>query len=61
MHSEAREFVARHARPSPGLLVLDIGGRDMNGTVRDLWPGADYTAMDITDGPGVDVVADAAT
>lgn len=60
MHSEARDFVARHARPSPGLLVLDIGGRDMNGTVRDLWPGADYTAMDIADGPGVDVVADAA-
>jgi hypothetical protein len=61
MHSEAREYVARHARPSPGLLVLDIGGQDMNGSVRDLWPGADYTAMDITDGPGVDVVADAAT
>jgi SAM-dependent methyltransferase len=60
MHPEAREFVARYARPSPGLLVLDIGGRDMNGSARDLWPGADYTSMDIAAGPGVDVVADAA-
>jgi len=59
MHPEARDFVAQHARPSPGLLVLDIGGQDMNGTVRDLFPGADYTSLDIAPGPGVDIVADA--
>jgi SAM-dependent methyltransferase len=40
--------------------VLDFGGRDVNGTTRYLWPKATYVAVDITEGPGVDVVADAA-
>lgn len=60
MHAEAYEWVARHATRDP-LTVLDIGGRDINGTVRDLFPAADYTSLDLVDGPGVDIVADAST
>jgi hypothetical protein len=41
--------------------VLDIGGRNINGSVRDLFPDAAYTALDIREGDGVDIVADAAT
>lgn len=54
MHSAAREWVAAHALPGD---VLEIGSRNINGTVRDLFPG-DYTGLDISEGPGVDVVAD---
>lgn len=61
MHREAMDWVRRYAFPNPGA-VLDIGGRDINGTVRGLWPGADpYVSLDIAPGPGVDIVADAAT
>jgi SAM-dependent methyltransferase len=42
--------------------VLDLGGRDINGTTRYLWPRAgSYLSVDICAGPGVDVIADAAT
>jgi hypothetical protein len=65
MHPQAFDFVAQHARPSPGLKVLDIGGQDMNGTVRGLFhvehgDPVEYLSLDIADGPGVDIVADAA-
>ena len=67
MHPEARAFVtavAAHLPPGP---VLELGARDFNGTVRDLFPsdaegGAPaYTGVDLAPGQGVDVVADAAT
>jgi SAM-dependent methyltransferase len=61
MHYEAYDWVARHATDDT-VAVLDLGGRDINGSVRDLFPGADpYVSLDIADGPGVDVVADAST
>lgn len=60
MHPEAYEYVQRFATDEP-LSVLDIGGRNVNGTVRDLFPNADYVALDIREGEGVDIVADAAT
>lgn len=59
MHPQAHDFVAQHARPSPGLRVLDIGGQNMNGSVKGLFPAAEYVSLDIADGPGVDIVADA--
>lgn len=40
--------------------MLEIGGRNINGSIRPLF-GADYTALDLAPGPGVDIVADAAT
>lgn len=61
MHAEAFEFIRRHATTEP-VAVLDVGGRDINGTPRPLWPAADpYRILDIAPGPGVDIVADAAT
>jgi hypothetical protein len=60
MHAEAHAWVAVHATTEP-VAVLDLGGRDINGTVRDLFPNAtEYTVLDIRPGEGVDVVADAA-
>jgi SAM-dependent methyltransferase len=60
MHQQAHEWVSRHAT-ADAVRVLDVGGRNINGTVRDLFPGAEYTVLDIRDDVGVDVVADAAT
>lgn len=63
MHDESRAWVeAAVLLFGPFADVLDIGGRDVNGTYRDLpgLAGADYFAIDKTAGPGVDLVADAA-
>jgi SAM-dependent methyltransferase len=57
MHPEARAWVAQHATEGR---TLEIGSRDINGGVRDLFAD-DYTALDLIDGPGVDVVADVTT
>lgn len=60
MHAEAFAYVEQFATDDP-LSVLDIGGRNVNGSVRDLFPNADYTALDILPGEGVDIVANAAS
>lgn len=44
-----------------GKLVIELGSRNVNGTVRDLFTGANYLGIDILAGDGVDVIADAAT
>lgn len=60
MHPEAMAWVADHATTDP-VAVLDLGGRDANGSPRHLFPNADpYLVLDLADGPNVDVVADAA-
>lgn len=60
MHAEVLEWVRRYATTAP-LVVLDIGGRDVNGTCQALFPAADYTVLDIAPGSNVDIVADAAS
>jgi SAM-dependent methyltransferase len=66
MHPEARDGLARQLAAS-GLdlsapwRMLDLGGRDINGSVRDLLPAAKWTGLDIAAGPGVDLVHDATT
>lgn len=60
MHAQAYEWVRRFCSDAPAR-VLDIGGRDINGSPRALFPHARYRVLDIAAGPGVDVVADAAT
>lgn len=43
------------------LRVLDVGGQDINGTVYDYLPNATIDVLDLHDGPGVTIVADAAS
>ena len=61
MHVHARTFVSNTVdalRVNPKR-VLEIGGRNINGTIRDLFAGVDeYHAIDLEPGSGVDTVAD---
>jgi SAM-dependent methyltransferase len=41
--------------------VLDLGGRNVNGTTAYLFPRATYVVVDLVEHPSVHVVADAAT
>ena len=63
MHPEALGWVEQSVaqlRTIPRV-VVELGARDVNGTVRHLFPTATrYVGVDIAPGPGVDVVADAA-
>lgn len=60
MHAEAYEWVQKWAT-SEEVSVLDIGGRNINGSTRPLFPNADpYQVLDIAPGTGVDIIADAA-
>ena len=66
MHKAAWDYVcnqvAAHGLDIDGGEVLDLGGRNVNGTTRDAFPNAArYVALDIVDGRDVDIVADAAT
>ncbi len=60
MHPEQTRFVQRVKEAFPrhfrGTRVLEIGSLDVNGTIRPLFEGADYTGIDLAPGPGVDVV-----
>lgn len=54
-------WVAAHATTEP-VAVLDLGGRNVNGSPRQLFPAATvYRCLDIAPGVGVDIVADAGT
>lgn len=60
MHTEAYAWVRMHAGFPAS--VLDIGGRDVNGSCRALFPdAAEYVVLDVRPGSNVDIVADAAT
>lgn len=62
MHDSVREFVRFHASKHNGkmenLEVLDIGGRDVNGSIADLWPCKLFVCLDKQPGAGVHIVAD---
>lgn len=60
MHAEAFWYVHQAVAGRAFGSVLDIGGRNVNGTVRDLIRCDHYTTLDIAPGDGVDIVADAA-
>lgn len=60
MHAEAYGWVRQHAGTPTS--VLDIGGRDINGSCRALFPqAAEYVVLDLRSGSNVDIVTDAAT
>lgn len=59
MHPQARAYVSQFAGSYRS--VVEIGSRNVNGGVRDLFQTSDYTGIDIYPGPGVDVVASGAT
>lgn len=58
MHPGAFEFVGRYATTAE-LSVIEIGSRDINGSVKPHFPGATWTGLDLIAGPAVDVVCDA--
>lgn len=58
MHDEAMAYLKSHV-DTFDVDVLDIGGRDVNGSPRSLFTGS-YTTVDRRAGRGVDIVADAA-
>lgn len=64
MHTNAFYFVASRVclvkSTPPGADILEIGSRDINGTVRPLFRlvAKTYTGIDIVPGNGVDLVAD---
>lgn len=65
MHPEAEDFIREKAEElGPFRSVVEIGGRNVNGSMRKYFPLAvergDYTGLDLEDGPEVDVVIDAA-
>lgn len=39
--------------------VLEVGSLDVNGSIRDNFPGGEYIGIDIREGTGVDMVLDA--
>ena len=41
---------------SPGLTVVDIGGQDVNGSLKEYFNGMNYICVDITPHPSVDIV-----
>lgn len=59
MHEAARDYIAKHSSSLCFIdYILEIGGRDINGGLRDLWPNATWISVDPIPGPGVDIVGD---
>jgi SAM-dependent methyltransferase len=52
------EMAAKHmAADWAGRRVLEIGSADVNGSIRPFFAGSDYTGVDLSAAPGVDLVA----
>ena len=63
MHAEAMSWLQTIRRALLGRrdVVCELGSRDVNGSPRELFTDAVvYVGVDMVEGPGVDVVADAA-
>lgn len=59
MHPAAYDYVGRYATREP-IQVVEVGSRDVNYSIRPLFPNARYWGIDAQDGPMVDEVADGA-
>lgn len=60
MHPEASAWVAKFATDDE-LIGVEFGSRDINGSIQGHFPNTMWTGVDIAEGPGCDVVADAST
>lgn len=60
MHTSAYKFVKRHI-PSDAVTVVEVGSRNINGSVRQLLPKASWWGIDVMEGRDVDEVADGTT
>ena len=58
MHASARNFVGGVVSGRVFGRVVEVGGRDINGGVRDLVACAEYLSIDLESGPAVDAVVD---
>ena len=61
MHKECLEFMTKTVKTMDikDKTVLDVGGRNVNGSIKDLFAGCrSYEALDHVAGRGVDIVAD---
>ena len=45
-----------HCYSKPGMTIIDMGGRNINGTLRDCFPDCKYISVDIEAGHGVDLI-----
>jgi SAM-dependent methyltransferase len=61
MHRSVKNFVSRVKERYPDSFinknVLEVGSLDINGSVRQFFTRCNYTGIDITKGPGVDIVS----
>ena len=58
MHAEARQWVENFATMQP-ISVIEIGSKNVNGSIRDLFPNATWHGIDRESGAMVDQVTDA--
>lgn len=59
MHPSAYEFAATTIGGQHFSRVVEVGGRDINGSARTLFTCDQYQSLDLYDGPNVDWVGDA--
>ena len=59
-HPEQRDYFnkikALHPQFFTGVSVIEIGSLNINGTVRDFFDATSYLGVDVSSGPGVDLV-----
>lgn len=58
MHDAARQYIAGIVAGGRYARVVEVGSRDINGSIRSLVDAQVYVGVDLEDGPGVDVVGD---
>ena len=60
MHVEAFIYISQHSK-IPAKRVLEIGSRNVNGSIRAIFPKVEYLGIDREPGRDVDVIGDGAT
>jgi len=57
MHAAAMSWIGQYGSDDE-LRILDVGGRNINGTPADFFPNAEYTVVDLHEHSSVDIVGD---